>query len=209
MASKQQVYRNTLLILKEPAVGVTITDDTRAVNTMGVVYDSAQRFILESGKWNFAARSLSIEAETSVEPAFGYTFAFEKPDDYANLIKLAPHETFYPPFRENQYVDEGNYWFANCDPLYASIVSTGASYGGDLGLWPEVVANALEYEIAFRVAPHLTSMGEQALEQMERPKARALQKAKAWDSSKQPPERPPVGRLAAARFSNGRGSWRG
>src|ERR1041385_4203006 len=117
--TKTQIYRNAALILKEAAAGLATTDDSTLVNTFGVAYDSALAFVLEVGKWNFATRTLSIEADTDQEPAFGFGFAFEKPDDYVNLIKLSGSATFYPPFGPMQYTDEGNFWFANVDPLYA------------------------------------------------------------------------------------------
>lgn len=207
--SKQQVYRNALLILKESPVSVTVTDDTVAINTFNVVYDSALASVLESGKWNFASRAISIEADADTEPGFGYSYAFEKPSDYANLIKLASNAAFYPPFGANEYADEAGYWFANCDPLFAVIVSNGSQYGASLTLWPQVIANVLEYEIAFRAGPHITSMGEQALDQLEKRKMRAMAKAKSWDASKQAPEAAPPSRLATARRGTlGRQSFR-
>ena len=87
-----------------------------------------------------------------------------------------------------------------------SYVSNHASYGGDLSLWPQIVAGALEHELAFRVAPALTSMGEQAMDQLEKRKSRALLKAKSWDAAKQPPEQLAPSRLALAR--KGKASWR-
>ena len=95
MTTKLQVYKNALLLLKESsALTITVTTDSVAVNTLNAVYASALAFVLENGKWNFAARSVSIEAETDVEPAFGYDSAFEKPDDYCNLIKISASSTF-------------------------------------------------------------------------------------------------------------------
>jgi hypothetical protein len=199
MATKQALYRAAALILKESGTTLTVTDDDVTVNTLNVVYDSCLGYVLESGKWNFAARTLQIDSDEDEEPEFGYNFAFEKPSDYKNLIKLSASPSLYPPLPDNGYADEGNFWFADIDPLYASIVSDGAQYGGDLSLWPDIVARALEYELAFRVAPHVTSMGEDAFDRLEKRKEKALLRAKSWDASKQPTERPPPSRLQMAR----------
>lgn len=203
--TKQQVYRNALLKLKEPGVAVTVTDDTVAVNTLNVVYSSALATVLEAGRWNFAARSVALESDSDAEPEFGFSYAFEQPSDYANLISISAFATFYPPFGPNQYKEEHGYWFANCDPLYVSYVSNGASYGADLSLWPQTIATALEYEIAWQAAGHITSMGEQSLDQLEKRKMKAMAKAKSWDASKQAPDRAPPSRLASARMG---GSFR-
>lgn len=208
MATQLGIYKGAALILREGATTLTVSDTSVLVNTFNVEWTKARNTVLENGKWNFAARSLSIEADTDNEPEFGYSYAFAKPSDYRNLIALAASATFYPPFGPNQYRDEGAFWFANCDPLYASVVSDGASYGGDLSKWPEVVARAAEYELAFRAGPHVTSMNEQALEQLERRKLRALQRAKSWDAGKQPPDPLPPSRLSTARGSGRRASWR-
>ena len=204
--TKLKLYRRAQLILKQNAVGTTVTDGSQFTNTLDLVYDEALSYILEHGKWAFAARSLVIEASEDVEPQFGLSFAFEKPDDYKNLIALSAAATLYPPFGENEYRDEGAYWFTNVDPLYASIVSGGAEFGGDLSLWPQIVADAAAYELAWRVAPSLTGMSANEKEELRKDKERALRNAEAWNASKKPPEAPPPSRLVMSR--RGRLSWR-
>lgn len=204
--TKLRLYRRAHLILKENGVDVQVTDDTAFVNTLNLVYDEAISYILEHGKWTFAARSMSIEASEDVDPAFGYEFAFEKPDDYKNLIRLSARAELYPPFGENEYADEGVYWYANVDPLYVSIVSGSAEFGGNLSLWPQIVADALAYEMAWRAAPTLTNMSANEKQSLEEDKVKALRGAEAWNESKKPPEAPPPSRLVMAR--RGRTAWR-
>ncbi len=210
MTTRTQLYKGAALILRESATDLAVTTDNVLVNTFNSVYAQSLRYILENGRWNHAARSLFIEADTDVQAGFGYNNAFEKPEDYCNLIAISYSPTFYPPFDSNQYRDEGNFWYANCDPLFVSIVSNGAQWGGDLSLWPEIVARALEYELAFRAAPHVTTMGEDSFDKLEKRKEKALRTAESWDGGKQPPEPLPPPRLARARAGgSGRSdSWR-
>jgi hypothetical protein len=206
MTTQLALYKEAALILREPASTLTVSTDSVLVNALNDVWAEARSFTLESGRWNFAARSVALESDTDAEPEFGYSFSFQKPSDYKNLIALSGSATFYPAFGANEYRDEGERWYANVDPLYASIVSDDAAFGGDLSLWPDVVAKALQYELAFRVAPHVTNWGQDALDRLEKQKERALRKARSWDAAKQPPEQPSPGRLASAR--RGRSAWR-
>ena len=71
-----------------------------------------------------------------------------------------------------------------------------------------MLATAAEYELAWRIAPHLTAMSEAEKDGLERRKERALRKAKSWDAAKNPPEPVPYGRLVKGRMG-GRGTyWR-
>jgi hypothetical protein len=164
--------------------------------------------MLGRGKWNFAARTQEIDKSTSVVPDFGFANAFSKPTDYVNMIKISHSETFFPPFGPNEYTDEGDYFYADCDPLYLSFVSDDTSYGGDLSLWPEVFATAFEHELAWRIAPLISSMSGAEKEELRLQKVRTLKEARSWDASKHPPDPMPRGRLARSRLG-GRGTyWR-
>ena len=208
MASQLSIYKSAALLIKESPIGLALTDDTVLVNTFDEVWADVIELVLEAGKWNCAARSLTIQSDTDSEPAFGYNFAFTKPDDYANLIAISANATFYPPFGPNQYRDEGEFWFADCDPLYVSIVSSGASYGGDLSKWSTHMARYAEHELASRAAPFVASIGEQALSYLEQRKTLALRKALSWDASKQPADPLPPSRLSSARLGNRTNTWR-
>ncbi len=208
MTSQLKLFRRALLILKENATGITVSDDTKAVNTLNLVYSDVVQRMLEEGRWNFAARSQQIDASTDIEPDFGFSNAFVKPDDYVNLIKISHSETFFPPFLPNQYVDEGGYWYANCDPLYVSFVSDDEAYGGDLSLWPEVFAEAVAYELASQIGPHLTAMSGTEKETLERDKKLALRNASSWDAAKNPPDPLPFGRMVRGRSAMRGTYWR-
>ena len=210
MATKQSLYRGAHLILKELATGVTTGDDTRFVNTLDVVYDDVLNFMLEAGFWNFATRTVAIEASTDEEPSFGYAYAIAKPDDYAGrIVAIAADDRFFSPIED--YQEEGGlsgFIFCDVDPLYLRYISNGVEYGLNLADWPYSFARAVEYELAFRVAPHLSSMGEDAMVRLERRKEKALRDAKSKDAVNQGSQRPPAGRLVRSRGAVSRVSTR-
>lgn len=213
MATKQGIYRATHLLLKEIGSDVTVSDDTRFVNTLGLVYDDTLAFMLEQGLWNFATRTVAIEADASEEPDFGYSFAIPKPDDYAGrIVQISGDQRFDCPL--NDYQEEGGlsgFIFCDVDPLYLRYISNGVAYGLNLADWPYSFTRAVEYELAFRVAPHLTSMGEDSMDRLERRKQKALRDARSKDAVNQGSMRPPAGRLATSRAGYGTSyrRWRG
>lgn len=161
-------------------------------------YDSAVLYLLEQGLWNFASRTVAIESETAVEPAFGYTYVFEKPDDYVRLVAIGDNGSLWPPI--DDYLDEGAYWNANCDPLYVQYVSNDASYGLNTSLWPQTFKRLLEAYLALQIAPDPhASISAAKLQELKDHYSRMLRDARSKDAFNQAPQRPPPGRLSRSR----------
>lgn len=212
MATKLGVYRAVHLLVKQNAVGMTVSDDDQLVNTINLAYDAAIAHCLEQGLWNFATRTVQAEASDDIESQFGFNFVFEKPSDYAGrLVALSGNEYFRPPL-EHYHEDGGleGYFFADQDPLYIRYISNSSDYGLNLGAWPATFTRAVEYEIADRVAPHITNMSAAEKDELRKDKIRALRDARSKDALNQAPERPPVGRLVRSRRGRMglRDSWR-
>jgi hypothetical protein len=168
--------------------------------------------MLEQGLWNYATRTVAIDASEDVEPEFGYTFAIAKPDDYAGrFVSISGDSFFACPLQD--YHEEGGldgYIYCNVNPLYFRYISNGNEYGLNLADWPWTFARAVEYELAFRVAPHVTTMGEDSFSKLEGRKIRALRDARSKDALNQGNQYPPAGRLARSRggMRGGAGSRR-
>ncbi len=210
MATQLKLYQGAHLLLRELATGITVADDSRFVNTLNLIYDDAVAYMLEQGMWNFATRTVGLDADEDVEPEFGFTFAMPKPDDYAGrMIAIATDERFHCALQD--YHEEGGlggYFFSNVDPLYLRYISNAVEYGLNLGDWPLTFVRAVEYELAFRVAPHLTTMGEEALDQLEKRRNKALRDARSKDALNQGAMYPPAGRLTTSRGSRFGARWR-
>lgn len=201
MATKLGLYNGALFIIKTRKLA-SLTDDEKSRYTLDDIYDSTLSYMLEQGLWNHATRTVAIESSASLDPAFGYQYVFEQPTDWVRTIAISAQATFYPPLGPGEFVHEGEAFSANCDPLYLSYVSNDSGYGLDLSLWPETFARAVEYELAVRIAPHLTSMGEEAQANLEKKANRALRDARSKDALNQAGMYPPPSRLVRARTRN-------
>lgn len=205
------IYNGALRIIRHRSLA-TVSDDTEARYLCDAEYAKVKAWALEQGLWNFALRASAIEYDSGNSPEFGYTYAFAKPDDFVRLNAIGANAYFYPPLEH--YTDEGAFWLADVDLLYVSYVSDGASYGGDISTWTATFDLAVEYELAFRIAPHLTSMGEDSLKDLERKRDKAMRDARSKDALNQGAQRPPPGRLVQSRLGNrwsrndGRPWWR-
>lgn len=190
------LYNGALALIKHRPLSTT-TDDVEARYLLDNEYAKTKAWMLEQGLWNFALRSSMLEPDTGNTPEFGHSYAFEQPTDFVRLNAISAEPLFYQTLED--YIDEAGYWIANVSTLYVSYVSDDSSYGGDLSKWTTLFERATEYELAFRVAPHLTSMGADAFQELERRRDKSLRDARSKDALNQPAKRPPSGRLVQAR----------
>lgn len=209
--SKLSLYNGALLILKEAKLD-TLTDHVKARFLLDQEYDKCVQSMLEEGDWNFASRTIALEADVEIEPAFGFTYAFEKPLDHVRLVSISANATGWPQldrYRE-ETLDGTPYFVADCNPLYISYVSNDNNWGLDLSLWPQSFVLAVEHDLAKRVAPGVTSWDARQLKVLETDAMNALRSARAKDARSQAPQRPPPGRLVTSRMGRRGGidSWR-
>lgn len=152
--TKLQLYKGALVELGERTIS-SLTEDRKSRRTLDVVWDNGfVDEVLQKGQWNFAARSALIDYDTSVDPPFGYSRAFAKPDDWIRTLALSAEEYFIDPLRN--YEDEAGYWYAEEDELYVKWVSNDANYGGDLSSWPVNFSRFVEVYLASRVSTALS-----------------------------------------------------
>ena len=201
MTTQLTLYNGCLRNIKSRSLSA-LTDDDEARYKLDEVYADTKNLCLSMGNWNFAGRTAAIEAATDVEPEFGYSYAVEKPSDWVRTVQVSGNGDFYPMAQAGEYVDEGDYWNCNVDPLYVRYVSNHASYGGDLSKWSIAFVRYVEWELAELIAPHLTAMSSGELDRIEEKKVKALRLARSLDANNQAPDRKPIGRLVLARTGN-------
>jgi hypothetical protein len=109
-------------------------------------WDQEVAYCLERKMWNFIQRAVTIDASTSVTPAFGFLYAFPLPDDWIRTKKISSVPTLDPPLL--QMKEESGFWYTNITPIYVSYNSNNPQYGMDLSLWP---ASFIDY-VALRLA---------------------------------------------------------
>lgn len=165
------------------------------------------RWCLEQGMWNFAMRSRRATYSPSVEPAFGYRYAFDRPTDFVRLAAISADERFSMPLLD--YRDEGGYWFCDHQTIYVKYVSDDAEFGGDFSLWPETFTRWAQAALAERAAVRL-SQNRSDRDAVAKEAKRLLTDARSKDAQNEPTRFPPSGNWSSARRSGSvnREPWR-
>jgi hypothetical protein len=136
VANRLGLYNQVLTEHLEERRLISLTENREARRVMDDVWDGPTiGGCLAAGFWNFATRTAMYEASPSIEPDFGYAYAFDKPTDWVRSVALSSDEMFACPLVE--FNDEAGFWFANVDTIYVRWVSNDTSYGMNLAGWPE------------------------------------------------------------------------
>lgn len=156
---------------------------------------------LEQGEWNFATRTVKLTNDP-VNASFGLQYRFDKPTDWIRTHRVAMDGTFNTLL--DNYVDEGQYWYAGFSTIYIQYISSDPDFGNNLALWPESFTRYVSLTLATLAVPRLLPLNE-ALRVLQGPQGlylrseQALRSAKSKDASNQPPEFFPMGTWARSR----------
>ena len=195
-ASKLSIYNGALNILGERKLA-SLTENREPRFKLDDIYDNDLiNRVLQHGQWNFAARTVQLEASPSTTPSFGYEFAFDKPTDFIRTMGVASDEYFLQPL--TQYSDEAKWWFADIETIYVQYVSNDSQFGGDFSLWQPNFTEYVEHYLAYKVAPRLTGLDYDSTV-LQRKMKFQLSEAKATDAMESPVKFLPKGNWAASR----------
>lgn len=147
MTSRLELYNKALGHLGPVRLN-TVTENRPDRYELDAVYDATRNFILESGLWFFALRTVQLEPDTDVEPGFGLPYVYTLPSDFVRLRLLSPDE--HQTQEDRSFRREGAYLRSEYSRLYATFVSNDPAFGMNLGAWPEAVADAAGAELAYR-----------------------------------------------------------
>ena len=193
---KLGVYNSALRIMGERKLA-SLTENRESRRVLDGVWDEdAVRYCLEQGQWQWASRSVKLEASESVSPDFGYTYAFEKPNDYIRTVNICTDEYFSNPL--NRFVDESGYIFADIDIIYLRYVSDDVEYGRDFSLWTPSFQRYVSAYIAYEASLRLTN-SHSIQDRLEQLVKRRLSDAQAKDGVNRPIMFPPRGTFINAR----------
>lgn len=171
------------------------SDAVKARYELDAVYADVLAECLRDGQWNFALRTTE-ESSDGTPAVIGYQYSLTKPTDLVRLVIISASDTLDPPLAD--YVDEGDHWYTNVDPVYAHYVSDDASYGGDLSLWPADYARYVALCLAERVCIALTGNETMRL-RIAGDRDRARRTARSHNSMDRPQRRMPRGSWVNAR----------
>jgi len=150
---------------------------------------------LEMADWKFALNFVKIQVNPSIDISFGYANAFDQPSDLVRVSGVWGDEYHKSPLTE--YRDEAGKFYADIDEIYVSYVSNSASFGGNVGAWPNSFANYVAAFMADQMAPQFkndNAAGEISKELKAR-KTNAMSK----DAQKSPSKQMPQGSWSGSR----------
>jgi hypothetical protein len=194
MASVLSVYNAALRELGVARLAAT-TDPIKARYELDNAIDEVKAECLRDGQWNFALRTTE-ESSDGTPAVAGWQHSITKPADLARLVILSVNDTLTPPLLD--YLDEGDHWYTNTDPVYVHYVSNGANYGGLLSAWPADYARFVALTLAERVCDALTG-SETKRERIRGDLRTAKRIARSHNSMDRPQRRLPQGSWVTAR----------
>ena len=202
MPNQLSIYNGALTILGERKLA-SLTENREPRYKLDDVWnnDLIDR-VLHMGQWNFAKRSVELQASPSVTPSFGHQFAFDKPEDFIRTMMVCHDEYFNVPI--TRYSDESKWIFTDSETIYFAYVSNDDQWGGDLSLWPPNFTEMVEHYMAWKAGPRISGLdiSEKKLLQLYK---LALAEAKATDAMESPAKFAPEGGWAQSRRGFRRG----
>lgn len=201
MTTQLSVYNEALRFLGERRLASLSEDREPRYLLDGVWDDNAVDYCLEQGLWNFATRTIEITYDPDVTPAFGYTYAFNKPSDFIRTAMVCCDENFTVPLLNHS--DERDFWFSDLDTLYIKYISNDSEYGGDLSIWPQTFVKFFAAWMGLEIAPTLKK--DDKVEALEAKMLRRLTDARSKDAMTSPTKFPATGSWVSSRFGHSRG----
>lgn len=185
MAVRTDVINAALIELGQP-ISVGIDSDTRdTVVSLRGLYERHARMLLMKYPWNFCKEVVQL-TQVSGTPV-GWEYKFNKPPACLRILKVDSRADMERrpgiPFEERKghiYTNHEDTFLAYIDGNYAT---------NDSGGWPELVVEALAFDLARKVASGL----DRSATEIERLKAevkRSESEARRWDAQQNQVERP-------------------
>src|SRR3990172_6386068 len=134
MTDRLSLYNKALLLCGEVFLAA-LTENREPRRLLDHVWNTGgNNYCLEQGQFWFAMRTVMIDYDPAITPAFGLQKAFTKPGDWIRTSAVCSDEYFKVPI--TGYAFEANDWYYDLTPIYVKYVSNDAAYGGDLSRWP-------------------------------------------------------------------------
>ena len=175
------IYNDALSILGQTRI-VDINDDSNRRSVLDTVLDNEiVEFVLEDIGWHWAITSDKITYNPSLDPEWGYQYAFDKPAKMHRFDGIWYDEYFSTPVK--YYTDENDTIFCDAQELYVKYVSS--DYLVNVSLWKphfkRLVAAYMAKEAAPNLAPEKYNDAEEELKDRN-------SKSKSIDAMQSPPQ---------------------
>lgn len=204
MADKLSIYNGALRICKERRLA-SLTENREPRRLLDDVWGdgqnagSAVKFCLEKGQWTFATRTVRADYSPSVEPDFGYRYAFDQPDDMVRPVGIYSDPGMVEPIL--RYADERRYWYTDLQTIYVSYISNHTDYGADLSLWSEAFSKLVEAHLAKEIVGNLTQ-DDAKIQMAEKNWEKLKTEAASLDAMNKPTKFAPIGSWTRSRHGS-------
>lgn len=140
---------------------------------------------LEEGDWTFGTRTIELTYDPSIQPDFGFPYAFEKPEDWVRTCAISADPDFMNRLDETGFADENGYWFTYPQTIYVRYVSSLETYGLDASKWPEYFKDWMKTRLAKKVCKRI-SQADGLFDQLAKDEKRALLNARGKNGMNKP-----------------------
>ncbi len=203
MTDQLSLYNDALYILGSRPLA-TLNDNVEPRRALDQIWTESRDWCLEQGHWKFAHRTVKIEYNPAITPAFGLSRAFTKPSDFVRTSNFCYDEFLKIPIVE--YSEEAGHWYAEIDEIYLKYVSNDASYGLNYSYWPSTFSYFVSAYLAMRGRRRI--MPSRDAEEVKAEFEMAEENALFKDSVESPTQYLPTGRWAQSRFRGSHNSRR-
>jgi hypothetical protein len=201
VASKLSIFNGALLALGERKLSALSEARPGRRRLDSVWDDDGVKSCLQAGFWNFAMQSIELTHSPSIDPAFGFRYAFDKPTDWVRTAVVSADENFSDELLN--YEDQGGYWYADFDPIYIRYISDDNAFGMDIANWPANFTRYVEHYFALRITKATNNSSNDA-DAMEAKVKRLLNEAKATDAMDEATKMLPPGSWSRSRRGRSR-----
>ena len=143
----RKIYNGALMILGKDKLPAGDTDHPYRVKCDTSRDEGVVTNVMEDTAWTFGITSSHIEYNPSIEPVWGYQFAFDKPDNMLRLDGIWSDEYFNNPLKE--YEDEGDIWMTSVSEIYVKYVDN--DFVANPAVWPNYFSRLISAKIAYDI----------------------------------------------------------
>lgn len=192
------IFNDALLIMGLDEITANTGDSNRRTKLDRALDAGIVSEVLEMTGWTFAVTTTKSQYDPSVEPAWGYTRAHEKPAKMHRIDGLFHDEYLRQPLK--MYQDEGDFFYTDEDEFYLQYIST--DFLTNPANWPTFFRRLVASKLAHDTSPSLRKEGADVDNSIRVYEDRES-KAKANDAMSAPPRKLAGGNWANSRFKGG------
>jgi len=193
-----------LSILKEEKVQQIDPPTTTPESIIALWYHQIRRECLNAHTWNHAKRRVQLTPETTKTPLFGYTHAYQLPNDFIRYIgrfdaigQFITSSALTLDFNNRDYDIEDRFYLFNGEDNSAINIRYIYDHT-NITNWPPKFLRWVAHELAIAIAGHFVG-GNKALKNLLARRDILQQEAQSLNGQQVPPMRKQTSRLLRAR----------